>query len=199
MTDQNGQMWVAKAHRTPAPKEDVFREVAMMALCQWFATHYNARNPPKRVTFVDAFVIGRDSGQYMACEEWMPGRFKKYNNNGGWRDLDRNTPHAFAHFTYAFSRGRCMVVDIQGVGDVYTDPQMHTMERRFGKGDYGHGGMQLFFSTHLCNPVCVGLGLSPFPTVCSGTQMPHRSASSASPPPSLPARDGGRAAVQACA
>lgn len=33
---------------------------------------------------------------------------------------------AFSHFTFECSHHRLIVVDIQGVGDLYTDPQIHT-------------------------------------------------------------------------
>ena len=35
----------------------------------------------------------------------------------------RNTPQAFSHFSYEYTEGRLMIVDIQGVGDYYTDPR----------------------------------------------------------------------------
>ena len=37
----------------------------------------------------------------------------------------------FSHFSYEFTRGKMMVVDIQGIGTLYTDPQIHTIN---GKG-----------------------------------------------------------------
>ena len=40
----------------------------------------------------------------------------------------RNTPQAFSHFTYEASCQSMLVVDVQGVGDVYTDPQIHTID-----------------------------------------------------------------------
>lgn len=48
----------------------------------------------------------------------------------------RHTPQAFSHFTYSFSMGAALCVDIQGVGDLYTDPQIHTLD---GQG-YGKRG-----------------------------------------------------------
>jgi len=171
MVDDAGRRWVAKAHRSPASKDVVFREVAMQGLCHYFARAYNTRRPPKDVTFLDAFVIRRTGGQYMACEEYLTGQFNKYNNNGGWCDDDRNTPHAFSHFTYVIAKGKCLVVDIQGVGDVYTDPQIHTVNRTFGDGDGGLDGMRRFFATHRCNPICAALGLAPYAQKVSGTQV----------------------------
>ena len=52
----------------------------------------------------------------------------KYNSNSGFIDNEycRKTPQAFSHFTFERSGHELMVVDIQGVGDLYTDPQIHT-------------------------------------------------------------------------
>jgi len=52
----------------------------------------------------------------------------------------RNTPHAFSHWTWEHSRGRDIVVDIQGVGDLYTDPQIHTADRKVSPPPQGIGG-----------------------------------------------------------
>ena len=38
-----------------------------------------------------------------------------------------------------------MITDIQGVADLYTNPQLHSLEYRFGDGDLGSRGMALFF------------------------------------------------------
>jgi len=40
-------------------------------------------------------------------------------------DEERNTPQAFSHFTYEVSNHELLAVDIQGVGDRYTDPQVY--------------------------------------------------------------------------
>lgn len=50
-------------------------------------------------------------------------------------------PQAFSHFTFERSGHQLIVVDIQGVGDLYTDPQIHTEKGTdFGDGNLGRWG-----------------------------------------------------------
>merc|ERR1712130_76858 len=74
--------------------------------------------------------------------------------------VDRNTPSAFSHFTYQASRHKILICDLQGVGDLYTDPQMHTFDGKgCGKGNLGQIGIDKFISTHKCNAICTYLKL----------------------------------------
>ena len=51
------------------------------------------------------------------------------------------TPQAFSHFTFERSGHQLIVVDVQGVGDLYTDPQIHTERGTdFGDGNLGRQG-----------------------------------------------------------
>ena len=106
----------------------------------------------------------------------MAGDYKKHNNNTGFvanlnmsndeRDAVRSTPQAFSHFTAALTRGEMIVVDVQGVDDLYTDPQVHSVmlsdSEKFGVGNMNFMGIASFFSTHVCNDVCRHMGLAPF-------------------------------------
>ena len=74
----------------------------------------------------------------------------------------RETPQAFSHFTYQVSGGACCVVDVQGVGNLLTDPQIHTRDGRdFGAGNRGAAGIADFISTHDCNAICRKMKLDP--------------------------------------
>jgi WD40 repeat protein len=59
------------------------------------------------------------------------------------------------------SQHKFVIVDIQGVGDHYTDPQIHCIERgvQFGVGDLGQVGINRFLATHHCNVICKSLQL----------------------------------------
>lgn len=101
-------------------------------------------------------LVGHRNGALCAVEPYIPGEYRKHNNNfGSVSDDERNTPQAFSHFTYEASNHRLLAVDIQGVGDLYTDPQIHTLNGDdFGKGNLGVLGFQKFLSSHRCNSIC---------------------------------------------
>lgn len=140
-------------------------DIEMQGFCQTYAKAFNQRRPPKRVVFLDAFLIvchDEPDQPIYACEPMIQGDFEKYNNNAGEvkdRAHERNTPQAFSHFTYLHSNKRNIIVDIQGVGDTYTDPQVHSLDRHFGLGNLKQEGIDAFFKSHRCNNICKGLGL----------------------------------------
>ena len=62
---------------------------------------------------------------------------------------------AFSHFSYCYTQGQTLVCDIQGVDDLYTDPQIHSRDGKgWGHGNLGAQGMLKFFETHHCNAIC---------------------------------------------
>lgn len=108
--------------------------------------------------------------RYLAVEQELKGEYEKYNNNDGWVNqsdcVKCQVAQAFSHFTYESSNQQKMVVDIQGasIGSIssmcmYTDPQIHSVEKAFGRADRGTNGFKSFFRTHKCNHLCRELGL----------------------------------------
>jgi len=162
--------YVAKLAIDPMEEDDVYlRDVEMQAHCQHYAEKFNMYNPSKNVGFVKAWVmelIERDGTPLCGVERFIEGEYHKHSNNFGWCDeevKDRNTPQAFSHFTYEASQHEMVVVDIQGVGDLYTDPQIHTKSGEdFGLGNLGPTGINRFLETHKCNAVCRFLKLPTF-------------------------------------
>mmetsp|Transcript_16166 Transcript_16166/g.26648 ORF Transcript_16166/g.26648 Transcript_16166/m.26648 type:complete len:391 (+) Transcript_16166:186-1358(+) len=156
------------------------QDVIMQQQACSLAYAYNQLTPPKPVVFLDPMVgeiKDRPRPFIFAVEKYVTGTFAKHNNNFGWcnNDVSRNTPQAFSHFTYHYTKGELIVVDIQGVGDYYTDPQIHRVRvsggvandrdhpphhlRGRGSGDKGQAGVDEFFRTHVCNPICIQLSL----------------------------------------
>ena len=99
----------------------------------------------------------------------MPGSYVKHSNNAGWvgreeqscsgaaaieQALLRATPQAFSHFSYVASGGEVLICDIQGVGDLFTDPQIHTPDGN----SYGEGicSSQMLLSSGVPHKVEVG-------------------------------------------
>lgn len=140
----------------------------MQGFCRTYAAAFNKCTPPKPVTFLEAFMVvfaGRPNAPVFACETLIEGKYVKHNNNAGEvpeRRVERNTPQAFSHFTYIHSNRQYVIIDIQGVGDTYTDPQVHSADQKgFGLGNLGQKGIDAFLQTHRCNNICIGLGLAP--------------------------------------
>jgi len=158
---------VAKVFRDPnEDRTSYFKDVEMQMQVKELAERFNRRNPPKKVDFVTSYVyelVDRPNKQICSAEYFIDGKFEKHNNNYGYinDDTERNTPQAFSHFSYEDSGGTMIVVDIQGVGDVYTDPQIHTLDGQgYGRGNLGIEGVNKFFSTHACNQICHFLGVT---------------------------------------
>lgn len=170
------QQYVAKSiKQLTTGRKEYFNDAIMQAKCALLAAEYNKRGPPKMIHFLESTVIELKSRPHDATggcplfmvESFLSGLYKKHSNNYGYVDYhsDRNTPQAFSHFSYHISNGLLIVVDIQGVNDTYTDPQLHSSlppnaPPVYGEGDLGALGISKFFETHRCNALCDFLGLN---------------------------------------
>eukprot|EP01113_Clastostelium_recurvatum_P027764 TRINITY_DN3359_c0_g1_i3.p1 TRINITY_DN3359_c0_g1~~TRINITY_DN3359_c0_g1_i3.p1 ORF type:complete len:785 (-),score=166.46 TRINITY_DN3359_c0_g1_i3:106-2343(-) len=155
---------VAKIAKGKCPRAAYFEDVRTQMIARKWADRYNERNPPKKVAFLMSWVLemaDRPGEVICGVEPHVEGKYIKYNNNSGYVGTDdRNTPQAFSHFTYEHSNHQLLIIDIQGVADWYTDPQIHTYDGvGFGMGNLGQKGFERFLESHRCNAVCQYLGL----------------------------------------
>jgi hypothetical protein len=136
-----------------------YREVESQIVSKHFADEFNARDPPKKCDFIVPYCIEmcqRPGNPLYNVEVLFDGDlYEKHNTNAGGVTSDRLTPQAYSHFSFVHSGKRLCVCDIQGVLDMYTDPQVHTGSGQgFGQGNLGLDGIHRFLGTHICNDVC---------------------------------------------
>ncbi|KAI0426595.1 kinase-like domain-containing protein [Xylaria sp. FL1042] len=109
-----------------------------------------------------------ETGACISIEPFIDGDYVKYNSNSGYVNEDlsedpcNQAAQAFSHFTFERSRGRFLVNDLQGVGNMLTDPAIQTRDpKRFKLCDtnVNSEGPKFFFATHQCNALCRKLQL----------------------------------------
>ncbi|KAH0559113.1 hypothetical protein GP486_004325 [Trichoglossum hirsutum] len=160
-------------------------DMRCQALCKAFALEFSAlAGEQHSIDFIVTTCLKGKSGtasgdDCMSLEPFIGGAYVKYNNNCGYvneeipGDQYNQAAQAFSHFTFERSQGRFMVSDLQGVGNLLTDPAIHTLDlERFKLVDtnLGMDGFKFFFATHTCNNICRKLGLkSSAATLMSGT------------------------------
>lgn len=182
--------YVAKAYHvdgvvdtSEAAKEAVRNDIRLQYEAQHWATRFNHKDPPKKIVFLRAYAMefpNREGSPWFAVERFISGKdsygcgFTKHNTNAGFVDdnLRRVTPQVFSACSFYESEGNALVADVQGVGDLYTDPQVLSSDYRFGEGDLGPRGMALFFKTFRHNTLADSLGIPVF--ALSRNELKHQ-------------------------
>lgn len=174
--------YVAKAYTTAdgeidtsdEAKQCVRNDVMLQYEAQHWAELFNAALLPTKIHFIRAYAIefpNRSGRPWLAVERFIAGKdyygagFTKHNTNAGYVDqkLRRVTPQVFSAFSFYASQGHRLVADIQGVGDLYTDPQVLSSDYRFGDGDLGPRGMAMFFRNFRSCGSSDAMGIPIFP------------------------------------
>lgn len=75
--------------------------------------------------FLEVFLLYcHSAGQWFAIEECITGEFRKFNNNNGDEirptNLLEETMLAFSHWTFEYTRGELLVLDLQGKNSQHT-------------------------------------------------------------------------------
>lgn len=123
--------------------------------------------------FLDvSLVLWQSNGQWLTIENHMSGDFRKYNNNTGEEIAPccslEELLLAFSHWTYDYSCRELLVLDLQGVGEVLTDPTVIMAddqsgsrgEMLFGPDNLGDAAVKGFLQKHSCGACCLRLGLT---------------------------------------
>lgn len=119
----------------------VYDALQTQLLCSQYATKFNKKMHGKtNLCFLPTWCIKTQGGTFGGVEPFVEGEFVKYNDNNGEVFASRfPEAQAFSHFSWQSSKGMFLICDIQGWGEILTDPQIHTTDGLgFGQGNCIH-------------------------------------------------------------
>eukprot|EP00667_Euglena_gracilis_P007032 EG_transcript_7097 len=131
----------------------------------------NTHTPYPPVKFLSWNTIVELEDEFYSIEDFLPGRFTKFNNIFGATEkiavtaedlVQCNLAAAYSHFSWVGSDHSYIILDVQGVGTTYTD--IAVVSRRVGQYGYtdtGPDNIVRFFQNHKCNELCHALDLRP--------------------------------------
>ncbi|KAM4877891.1 transient receptor potential cation channel subfamily M member 6 [Thomomys bottae] len=180
-----GQVFIVKSFLPEVVQtwHEIFQESTVLHLClreiqqqraaQKLIYTFNQVKPqtiPYTPRFLEVFLIYcHSANQWLTIEKYMTGAFQKYNNNNGDEIVPSNTLEelmlAFSHWTYEYTRGELLVLDLQGVGENLTDPSVikpgdkQSRGMVFGPANLGEDAIRNFIAKHRCNSCCRKLKL----------------------------------------
>ncbi|KAK5915043.1 hypothetical protein CesoFtcFv8_000677 [Champsocephalus esox] len=146
------------------------REIQQQRAAQKLTFAFNQIRPktiPYSPRFLEVYLLYcHSAGQWFAIEECITGEFRKFNNNNGDEIVPTNlleeTMLAFSHWSYEYTRGELLVLDLQGVGEILTDPICYyerSYDMIFGPANLGDDAIRNFRAKHHCNSCCRKLKL----------------------------------------
>ncbi|XP_004862578.2 transient receptor potential cation channel subfamily M member 6 isoform X2 [Heterocephalus glaber] len=180
-----GQVFIVKSFLPEVVQtwHEIFQESTVLHLCLreiqqqraaqkliYTFNHVKPQTIPYTPRFLEVFLIYcHSANQWLTIEKYMTGEFRKYNNNNGDEIAPSNTLEelmlAFSHWTYEYTRGELLVLDLQGVGENLTDPSVIKPEDKqsrgmvFGPANLGEDAIRNFIAKHRCNSCCRKLKL----------------------------------------
>ncbi|XP_056345321.1 alpha-protein kinase 1 [Oenanthe melanoleuca] len=157
-----------------------FSDVERQMTAQYYVTEFNKRlyeqKVPTQIFYIPSAVLlileDRTIKGCVSVEPYILGEFVKLSNNTKVvKNEYKATEYglAYGHFSYEFSKGTDVVVDLQGwvtgngKGLIYlTDPQIHSLNSKdISRSNFGKKGIYYFFNDqHVeCNEICSCLSL----------------------------------------
>lgn len=176
---------VLKCHRRSKMRsetEPVIMQAKMDTIAAFLAEQYNTFTGGSLRFNTARLAVMEDESVY-AIEPFLEGNFVRYSDNVGRLSDDfvyDPVVHAFSHFTYQFTSSTLIVVDLQGVGQILTDPALHSYDPRplHTTTNLGEDGINHYFATHVCNEVCQALRLQRHPRQPKAAADAHASSAS---------------------
>ncbi|NXX11944.1 ALPK1 kinase, partial [Podargus strigoides] len=156
-------------------------DVERQMTAQYYVTEFNKRlyeqKIPTQIFYIPSAVLlileDRTIKGCVSVEPYILGEFVKLSNNTKVvKNEYKATEYglAYGHFSYEFSNGTDVVVDLQGwvtgngKGLIYlTDPQIHSLNSKdVSSSNFGKKGIYYFFNNqHVeCNEICRCLSLT---------------------------------------
>ncbi|NXL62960.1 ALPK1 kinase, partial [Chordeiles acutipennis] len=158
-----------------------FSDVERQMTAQYYVTEFNKRlyeqKVPTQIFYIPSAVLllleDRTIKGCVSVEPYILGEFVKLSNNTKVVKSEYKATEyglAYGHFSYEFSNGTDVVVDLQGwvtgngKGLIYlTDPQIHSLNSKdVSRSNFGKKGIYYFFNNQHteCNEICRRLSLT---------------------------------------
>ncbi|NXI55506.1 ALPK1 kinase, partial [Chloroceryle aenea] len=173
--------YVGKEYKAEKGLLHHFSDVERQMTAQHYVTEFNKRlyeqKVPTQIFYIpSAVLLILEDRAIIGCvsvEPYILGDFVKLSNNTKVvKNEYKATEYglAYGHFSYEFSNGTDVVVDLQGwvtgngKGLIYlTDPQIHSLNSKdVSRSNFGKKGIHYFFNNQHaeCNEICRCLSLT---------------------------------------